>query len=235
MFKNTNSVAQILTLIFKSHMTTRLDHLVIAAANLEQGVEYLEQKIGIIAPFGGEHPKMGTHNHLIQLGNEVFLEIIAINPNAAPPERPRWFGLDDPLIQRSLQKSPRLLAWVVNCDDIKKTIQNAACSFGKPELITRGELSWHFGLPADGRLLAGGFLPYLIEWHTDSHPSKQMADAGVKLLEFEIEHPQAKWLGHHLAAIGTSDLVKISAATTGGRARFKAIFSTQNGIKELTS
>ncbi len=159
-------------------MNTKFDHLVVGAQNLEQGVAYIKEKLGVEVPFGGNHLKMGTHNHLMRVGNNVFLEIIAIDPEHPAPERPRWFGLDDPFIQMSLENTPRLLSWVVNCEDIRKTIGKASCSFGHPELLSRGSLNWYFGLPSDGRLIAGGFLPYLIQWIDIEHPSNKMANAG---------------------------------------------------------
>jgi Glyoxalase-like domain len=45
---------------------------------------------------------MGTHNALAQLGDEKFLEIPAIDPEAERPKRPRWFGLDMPDVQEAL-------------------------------------------------------------------------------------------------------------------------------------
>jgi len=60
-----------------------LDHLVIAASSLEQGVDYVRKMLGVDIPFGGVHSAMGTHNHLMQLGNSVFLEVIAINNEIA--------------------------------------------------------------------------------------------------------------------------------------------------------
>ncbi len=159
-------------------MNTKFDHLVVGAQNLEQGVAYIKEKLGVEVPFGGNHLKMGTHNHLMRVGNNVFLEIIAIDPEHPAPERPRWFGLDDPFIQMSLENTPRLLSWVVNCEDIRKTIGKASCSFGHPELLSRGSLNWYFGLPSDGRLIAGGFLPYLIQWIDIEHPSNKMRMPG---------------------------------------------------------
>jgi hypothetical protein len=72
-----------------------LDHLTVAALTLEQGVNYVQRVLGVAVPFGGAHPLMGTHNHLMQLGDGMFLEIIAPDP-AVTPKRTRWFGLDDP-------------------------------------------------------------------------------------------------------------------------------------------
>lgn len=113
-------------------MNTRLDHIVIGAATLEQGVTYIRETLGIEIPPGGEHFHMGTHNHLMQLGNEIFLEVMAINPKAVAPNRPRWFGLDDPFIKAQLEYQPRLLTWVVNTPDIallQQTLLNQQNTF----------------------------------------------------------------------------------------------------------
>ncbi|MEE8364674.1 MAG: VOC family protein [Gammaproteobacteria bacterium] len=43
--------------------------MVIAADSLEQGVDYVRSTLGVDIPRGGVHQTMGTHNHLMQLGN----------------------------------------------------------------------------------------------------------------------------------------------------------------------
>lgn len=216
-------------------MNTKFDHLVVGAKNLEQGVAYIKEQLGVEMPFGGKHPKMGTHNHLLRVGKNIFLEIIAIDPDLPAPDRPRWFGLDDPLIQMSLEKAPRLLSWVVNCKDIKKTIRNASCSLGHPELISRGSLNWYFGLPSDGRLIAGGFLPYLIQWIDTEHPSNNMADGGINLLNVTVYHHYPSWLKNILISIEAHSLVEICIPPNGGKSFIEAKFETPNGIKKITS
>ncbi|MFV2031774.1 MAG: VOC family protein, partial [Gammaproteobacteria bacterium] len=99
----------------------RLDHLVIAAETLEQGVDYLRSTLGVDIPKGGIHRTMGTHNHVMQLGKESYLEVIAINPDGIVPDHPRWFNLDEQLMRESLQRQPRLITWVVNTPDIQAT------------------------------------------------------------------------------------------------------------------
>jgi len=54
-----------------------LDHLTVAALSLDEGVAHVRRALGVEIPPGGAHPIMGTHNHLMQLGNSVFLEVIA--------------------------------------------------------------------------------------------------------------------------------------------------------------
>src|SRR4051812_15158493 len=72
-----------------------LDHITVAALTLEQGIAHVRATLGVDVPFGGAHPLMATHNCLMQIGDGVFLEIIAPDP-AATPQRARWFALDDP-------------------------------------------------------------------------------------------------------------------------------------------
>ena len=85
------------------------DHLVVAAATLEQGEAYLEQRLGVRPQRGGKHALMGTHNSLIGLGAKRYIEVIAIDPEASPPLGQRWFALDTPALQSTL---PRLIHWV---------------------------------------------------------------------------------------------------------------------------
>lgn len=219
----------------KKKTITRLDHLVIGAHTLEQGVTYVEKQLGVTLPFGGMHPKMGTHNHLAKLADDTFLEIIAINPEGIPPGRPRWFSLDDQRMQASLRQSPRLISWVVNTGDMAGLIADASCSFGTPELISRGELTWHFALPSDGRLLGGGFLPYLIQWHVDEHPARKMAEVGLRLKLLKAYHNTPNWLREQLASIGAEELIEVREASGAEQQGLRALFETPKGEVELRS
>ena len=216
-------------------MRTRIDHLVIGAANLSLGTAYVRERFGVDIPFGGSHEKMGTHNHLMSIGNDMFLEVIAIAPDMKPPESPRWFSLDDPCVRQSIKDAPRLLTWVVNTRDIESLLQAAKFSFGKATGITRGNLSWRFGLPDDGRLLAAGMIPYVIQWETDSHPSKKMADLGCRLRSLDIYHSQVPWLHTILDSIGASDLVNMHTLPENRPPFLVAYIDTPNGPIELRS
>src|SRR5438270_709897 len=57
-----------------------LDHLVVAAATLEEGEDYVETRLGARPLRGGRHVAMGTHNSLLKLGEKTYLEVIAIDP-----------------------------------------------------------------------------------------------------------------------------------------------------------
>ena len=46
-------------------MALALDHLVVAARTLEEGVAWVESRLGIAMGPGGKHAAMGTHNRLL--------------------------------------------------------------------------------------------------------------------------------------------------------------------------
>jgi len=50
-----------------------LDHLTVVALTLEEGVVHVRRALGVVMPFRGAHPLMGTHNHLMRLGEVSFL------------------------------------------------------------------------------------------------------------------------------------------------------------------
>ena len=216
-------------------MQTRIDHLVIGARNLAQGISYVKDCLGVDIPYGGVHETMGTHNHLMQLGNNSFLEVIAINPAGDPVGQPRWYGLDDPFVRQQILVQPTLLTWVVNTTDINTFLLNAKMSFGKSTLIRRDNLSWYFGLPGDGRLLSSGILPYVIQWQTDTHPSTRMADPGCRIQDLHIHHPHPLWLNEILKSINANDLVTVHALTGNETPYLVAEIKTPTGVKELRS
>ena len=90
----------------------RLDHLVVLATDLEQGVGWAEATLGVTPEPGGEHPLMGTHNRLLRIVHpEVpawqrsYLEIIAINPRANNDQRTlacRWFDMDSAVYSKDI-------------------------------------------------------------------------------------------------------------------------------------
>jgi len=217
------------------NIQTKIDHIVVGATTLEEGVSYIKSMLGVDIPYGGEHIKMGTHNHLMQLGRDTFLEVIAVNENIAPPNRPRWYGLDDPYTRKCLELQPSLLTWVVNTGNIEQLMQHSTFSLGQPELISRGDLNWYFGLPEDGRLLAGGLLPYAIEWHSDNHPANSMSDLGCKLESLEIFHPYPIWLESSLNSIGALSLVKMNELAAKQAPYFSVKIGTPSGEVNLKS
>ena len=174
---------------------SRLDHLVVTAASLDEGVAYVRGGLGVEMQAGGEHAFMGTHNCLLKLGEKLYLEVIAPNPGAPRPDRPRWFQLDDP----DWVKAPRLATWVARCDYIHAL---APGSLGKIETMTRGSFRWLITIPEDGKLPLQGIAPSLIEWRSGTHPAQGLKDLGCSLVRFEGFHPRPEMVTSLLRSIG---------------------------------
>lgn len=162
----------------------RLDHIVFGAADLQQGIAFMRDALGADPVGGGKHDLMGTHNALWRLEADkypVYLEVIAVDPNGDAPSRPRWFGLDDPLVRVRLAQGPCLLAYVAQTDDMETDRLKFPVDPGLPIHVKRGELAWDFCLPQDGALIEGGTLPYLIQWPEGVHPVKGMPVQDIRL------------------------------------------------------
>ena len=67
-------------------MSAQVDHLVVAARTLAEGVQWCEATLGITPGPGGKHPLMSTHNRLFNITSDGFpnayFEIVAIDPTA---------------------------------------------------------------------------------------------------------------------------------------------------------
>lgn len=170
----------------------RIDHLAVVAARLKDGVSVVERLLGVAMAGGGRHALMGTHNRLIGLG-ELYLEVIAIDPDAPDPGRPRWFDMD------RFTGQPRLANWVAGCDDIAAEVDLGPPGIGVPLALARGDFRWRMAVPEDGRLPFDGGFPALIEWQGKAHPASVLPDAGLRLARLEIAHPEAPALRAALA------------------------------------
>lgn len=82
-------------------LRSRMDPIVVAAPSLEAGTNYVREALGVAPQPGGEHPRMGTHNRFVKLGEKLYIEVISLNPLTSRPDRTRWFGRD-----KSLQAPP---------------------------------------------------------------------------------------------------------------------------------
>ncbi len=216
-------------------MKTQLDHIVVGAATVAEGVAYIEAELGVTLPAGGEHPRMGTHNHLMQLSDSTFLEIIAINPGAAAPSRPRWFGLDDPFVQAQLHQQPRLLTWVVNTSDLAAVHAQSVVPLGEITPQVRGSLEWLITIPTDGHLPGAGLIPTAIQWQVEGHPARNMAKLGCTLTILRLYHPYPDWLRQALSAIGVASQVTVEPLPPNQAPYMEAQFQTPTSLKTLSS
>jgi hypothetical protein len=225
-------------------VTTQVDHLVIAASTLDEGVAWCESTLGITPGPGGEHPLMGTHNRLFTIASPLYpnayFEIIAIN-NGAVSDRiqgaRRWFDLDNEALQLQLkQHGPQLIHFVASTPQAASATQ-ALASLGvdRGELLQasrmtpNGLLAWQITVRHDGQRLMNGTLPTLIEWG-DVHPAGNMATSYVTLQSLTARQPNADLLSAAYAALGLKGVTVVQ-----GPAELVATLQTPLGIVTLQS
>lgn len=222
-------------------MAARVDHLVVAAASVEEGAAWCEATLGVVPGAGGEHPLMGTHNRLLRIATvdypRAYLEILAIQPGRQPQRERRWFDLDDESVRDALRrKGPRLLHFVANVPDVRAAVaawQALGLDRGEPvetsRMTSRGLLQWQITLRADGRRLFDGVLPTLIEWGK-AHPASALPESGITLHSLVATHPQAATLR---AAFDAVALERVTLKE--GASNLCAILETPRGRVRLES
>lgn len=227
-----------------SPLTAQLDHLVVAAASLAEGVQWCERVLGVTPGPGGEHPLMGTHNRLVTLATPAFplayLEIIAIHsgaPCARPEGARRWFDLDDPDLQLRLQqRGPQLVHWVARTARARAGVRALAglgldrgALLQASRMSAQGLLEWEITVRDDGQRLFFGVLPTLIQWG-ELHPADSLAPSGLTLQSLHAHHPRPDALRACYDALGLTGI-----SVTPGPPNLVATLQTPRGLVTLES
>ena len=213
-------------------MIVALDHLVVAAATLEQGEDHLESLLGSRPQRGGKHLAMGTHNSVLKLGPRTYLELIATDPQGRAPARPRWFAMDTAAMRNLLAEGPRLIHWVARTDDIEAARRANRIDPGRVHPMERGAFRWRITIPDDGHLPGDGLVPTLIQWDVPNHPADGMSDSGVGLSALAGAHPEPAPIRAALASLGLGDTLKV---TFSAAPKLAAMLKTRRGVVTLTS
>lgn len=205
-----------------------IDHLVVGARTLEEGAAFVEAHLGVPPGPGGRHEGIGTHNLLLGLGPERYLEVIAPDPEQAQPPHPRPFDLDDPAIRLMLEAEPRLIGWVARTPVLDAVVARLGVGqAGEVRPWRRGDLSWRMAMPpsrGDTRAL----VPALIQWDDGAGAAVRLADSGVRLTALDAEHPEPDGLRAVLAARGLEDAVRLHR---GPHPRLVARFHLPDGTE----
>ena len=197
-----------------------LDHLAVAGETLEEASAHLEQALGVSLQEGGKHEKFGTHNRLLGLRDGLYMEAIAIDPQASRPQRTRWFDLD------RFEGAPRLTNWSCRVPDIEAALTVFPDGAGQPNELTRGALRWRMAVPPNGRLPFDNLFPALIQWEGDLHPAQMLLDSGCRLRRLIVFHPDALDLARSLGALE-------HVVFDCGPAALHAEFDTPHGVRVL--
>jgi Glyoxalase-like domain len=232
-------------------MQSQIDHLVIVAHTLDQGVAWCEATLGITPGPGGEHALFGTHNRLFKIATPAFThaycEIIAINSIAAHAHKiwaKRWFDMDNPALQAAVTVQPRLVHFVGSTPAVQVACEAlAALGIDRGAVVQAsratpgGLLQWQITVRGDGQRLFHGALPSLIQWGAPDaaeplllHPRNSLPRSGVTLRSLSVTHPEAAALQTAYAAIGLPNI-----AIAPGPANLSATLHTPKGVVTLES
>jgi len=181
-------------------MPLEMDHIMVAARTLEEGVAYVEDALGVRLSGGGKHRQMGTHNKLLRLGDDLYLEVIAVDPEAPPPAGERWFALSHPQTWERLQR-PVVWTWVVRTASPLALFAADKGFAGDIQTIRRDALHWQMVLANDGSMQADGAWPTLIQWPPGIHPVASLAKSGCTCRRLEVMHPRAGPFADELGAL----------------------------------
>ncbi|HYB08321.1 MAG TPA: VOC family protein [Alphaproteobacteria bacterium] len=166
-----------------------IDHLVWAAADLDDGMAAIEHMLGVVPLQGGVHPGGGTRNALVSLGGQCYLEIIAPDP--------RQNALDTPATWMGQLERPGLVTWAVGVRDLDRLLPKARLlGIRTSGVLTMsrktvgGEvLRWNvLRLSRHG---LGPVIPFFIDWLDSHHPSMGN-DAACDLNGLSISHPRTE-------------------------------------------
>ncbi len=182
-----------------SGLLSSVDHLIFAYHDLDEGIQEIEQLLGVRPARGGKHPDWGSHNAILSLGPRTYLEVIAPDPESTVPmtQRPAVFT----------KPGEHLInGWVAHCSDLEHAhttaaeagVRLGATIHGRRARPDGRELKWSI---TDPRTCAfDSLLPLLINWGDSPHPAES-APGGCRLSELHLEHPEADRLGKLLESL----------------------------------
>lgn len=180
---------------FAKKLTESVDHLIVTAPDLESGSRWVADRLGVVPVTGGQHPHWGTHNALLGLGENTYLEILAPDPTLPAPERGRW-------LHELCRRGPGLATWAMQTSDITvdtKRVLDLGIPAGPIQSGSRQQsdgtmLSWQLTDPY--ALPYSGMFPFLIDWGKTPHPGTRLQQVGT-LEKLVVEHAESKALKRH--------------------------------------
>ena len=164
----------------------KLDHIVLAVADLGTACDAFAEATGCTPALGGPHPGLGTHNALVGFRQGSYLEIIA--PDPAQPHKST--------MSQALGKltEPALLHWALASTELERQRQLAEQLSYTPTAILDTARVQPDGQRLEWQLMGlsghdqGGCIPFFIDWCGCQHPSTTSPTVG-ELLEFRVAMP----------------------------------------------
>jgi hypothetical protein len=188
----------------------RIDHVIVAAEDLDSAAIRLEAEHGLRAAGGGRHEGLGTHNRIVPLGGG-YLELLAV----ADPDEAERSPLGRALAAR-LAEGDGLMGWAVAVDDIDPIASRLGTEVST---ITRQGLSARLSGVAEA--MAEPFLPFFISRDPGiEDPGAEGNAGGIEWIEVSGDSERlARWLdGAELPVRVVEGAPAVRSVGIGGRA-----------------
>ena len=169
-------------------MNRKIDHIVYATKDLDEGMSYIQWALGIKPQFGGYHADQGTKNAVLNFGNGCYLEIITVDHDNQNVNAPRWMGVD-------LLSSSKITRWALKSDDLardssilKNYNSEMGVLHGGQRAMSDGNLlTWEMTLPLPSPEVE--IIPFMTDWQkSDFHPTDRLTQ-NCELVELIVSHP----------------------------------------------
>jgi hypothetical protein len=178
----------------------QLDHIVLAAPDLNRACDAFEATTGVRPAFGGAHPGLGTHNALVSFDAGSYLEIIAPDPAQSSGGMARSLA--------SLAE-PTPLHWAVRVSGLAAAVAELKASGWQSTAIRRTTRTPPNGATLEWELCGltghdyGGIVPFLIDWLATPHPAATAPRVG-RLLSLDFSAPEPARADALLRTLGIS-------------------------------
>jgi hypothetical protein len=174
-----------------------VDHLILGARDLDEGIRRFEERTGVRPLVGGEHPGRGTRNALVSLGPGLYIEILAPQANAPDSGRVAELRALTDLVPHG---------WAVFVGDVdaaRRRLADAGLGLSEIQPGSRARpdgsrLQWKT-FEIEKPKIAG--IPFFIRWgEGTTHPS-QDSPGGCRLQRLRAVTPDGDAMRRALAAL----------------------------------
>jgi len=204
-------------------MKRKIDHIVYAVPDLEVAINEFEKLSGVRPVFGGYHTTKGTKNAIVNLGNDCYLEILAIDEGNVSVTPPRWMGIDfikTPQLTRWSLKSNQLLQ---DSEILQKYHTEMGIIQGGQRKTNTGELTWEMILPL--ATPAVELAPFMTDWqHSAVHPTHNLPQE-CELVDLTFTHPNPAVIQSVFDELDVDIIVQ-----KGEKAMIRANIQSPNGL-----
>lgn len=176
-----------------------LDHMLWAVPDLDEGCEQFAAATGVLPGNGGSHDGFGTRNALASLGDQIYFEVISIDPAQTNFKRraQQIADLQAPILQTFGIRGTGLIEYR---DTARKLGLNASDPVHMSRMRDDGvKIEWQSIYIDDP--VWGGMLPFLIDWMGSQHPC-ETTPQGLEFNSFTALHPRSDDLRALYDALG---------------------------------